>query len=68
MWFWKTRVAPRWGVQKYNFGDATMAINGGWECSGPYQYKAKLRYNIYKNILIAFNMNNVTPIEYGCYN
>ena len=57
MWFWKTRVANRPQVQAYQFGDTTRAINGGWECAGPYQNKARARFNIYKNILKKWSIN-----------
>jgi hypothetical protein len=67
MWFWKKRVAPRALVQKYYFGDSTMAINGGWECgSAQYANKAKRRFVLYNRTLIAFNVKD-TPIEAGCY-
>jgi hypothetical protein len=66
MWFWKRNVAPRPGVQQFHFGDSTMAINGGLECNGPYQNKAKQRFGLYVNVLKAFNIYAV-PIETGCY-
>ena len=43
-------------------------INGELECgNGPNVRKARKRFEIYKNILKAFNVNE-EPKESGCYN
>jgi len=51
------------------FGYATRAVNGGIECgSNPANpTAARNRYQIYKKVLLAFNINSA-PIETGCYN
>ena len=50
------------------FGFSTLAINGGLEChGGGYQFIGVKRFGVYKNVLKAFNVNEV-PIENGCYN
>ena len=49
------------------FGAATNAINGGLECRGSLQYKARKRFEIYKKVLTAFKITTV-PNETGCYN
>ncbi len=50
------------------FGAATNAINGGLECRGDYKDRAKQRFEIYKRVLIAFNIPPNKAIENGCYN
>ena len=66
-WYWKVNVHSRPGVSSGQFGVTTNAINGGLECSGPYQDKARKRFDIYKKVLTAFNINEAA-IESGCYN
>ena len=66
LWFWKTRVGKLPEVKKGNFGSSTNAINGGLECGGPNE-KARKRYDIYRNVLARFKIQE-TPIEKGCYN
>jgi chitinase len=67
-WFWKVRVRNNAGVSEGRFGVTTKAINGGLECgTGPNVSKAKTRFEIYKKVLIAFNINEVAN-ETGCYN
>lgn len=69
-WFWKKNVIEgEYGdsVLNENFGAATRAINGALECSGSYQYIAKKRFEIYKKVLVAFNIKNDAK-ENGCYN
>ena len=66
-WFWKDRVHYRSGVSEGQFGVTTRAINGGLECgNGPNVQTAKKRFEIYKRVLLAFNINE-SPIETGCY-
>ena len=66
-WYWKQRVHSQPGVSLGYFGITTKAINGGLECNGgPYVDRARKRFEIYKNILVAFNIRE-TPIELGCY-
>ncbi|KAJ1905427.1 hypothetical protein LPJ71_004551, partial [Coemansia sp. S17] len=43
-WFWKDRVRSDPGVQAGNFGASINKINGGLECRGSAQDKAKKRY------------------------
>ena len=50
-----------------NFGDSTMAINGGLECNGGFQDRAKGRYAIYVSMCKIFNITD-PPKESGCYN
>ena len=66
LWFWKTRVGKLPEVKKGNFGSSKNAINGGLECGGPNE-KARKRYDIYRNVLARFKIQE-TPIEKGCYN
>ena len=66
-WFWKTNVGSRFDVKNGCFGASTMAINGGLECNGPYQDKARKRFEIYKICMRQFGLNEI-PIENGCYN
>lgn len=66
-WYWQKHVHNRPGVSAGQFGVTTNAINGALECAGPYKDKAKRRFEIYKNVLKAFSINE-TPIETGCYN
>jgi chitinase len=66
-WYWKKNVHSRPGVSSGQFGVTTNAINGALECSGPYQDKARKRFDIYKKVLAAFGINEVA-IESGCYN
>ncbi|RWS11900.1 hypothetical protein B4U79_02455, partial [Dinothrombium tinctorium] len=63
-WYWRTRVRNQANVLKFWFGSSTNAINGALECRGAYQDKARRRFEIYKRVLKAFNLN-VTPIENG---
>jgi len=65
-WFWRTRCHPREGVRKGWFGDSTKAING-LECMGSWDPRPKKRFEIYKKVLVALNLENVAPIENGCY-
>ena len=66
-WYWKVRVRIYTGVISGQFGVSTKAINGGLECPpGPNVSKAKIRFDIYKRVLIAFNINE-TANEIGCY-
>ena len=68
-WFWKTNViGGQYGqaVKRGQFGASTNAINGGLECRGNNQDKAKKRFKMYKKILIAFNIQT-RPDETGCY-
>ena len=44
-----------------------MAINGGLECYGGYQDRAKGRYAIYVKMMTIFKITEA-PIERGCYN
>ncbi|KAJ2720428.1 hypothetical protein GGI07_004615 [Coemansia sp. Benny D115] len=66
-WFWKDRVRTDPGVQEGNFGASINKINGGLECRGGAQDKAKKRYEMYKVILPIFAPGE-TPKEAGCYN
>ena len=69
-WFWKVNVigGPYGsGVKNGQFGSSTNAINGGLECRGANSDKARKRFEIYKKVLLAFNINTV-PNETGCYN
>ncbi|KAJ2566423.1 hypothetical protein GGH95_004460, partial [Coemansia sp. RSA 1836] len=66
-WFWKDRVRSDPGVQAGNFGAAINKINGGLECRGSAQDKAKKRYAMYKAVLPIFAPGE-TPKETGCYN
>ena len=66
-WYWSKKVNTVPSVKMGYFGVSTNAINGALECSGPKRDAAQNRFRIYKNVLIAFNVNE-TPIEYGCYN
>ncbi|CAF1004066.1 unnamed protein product [Brachionus calyciflorus] len=66
-WFWKTNVGSNPNVKNGNFGSSTMAINGGLECNGPYQDKARKRFDIYKIVMLEFGLTE-TPNERGCYN
>ncbi|KAJ2750842.1 hypothetical protein GGI19_004868 [Coemansia pectinata] len=66
-WFWKDRVRSDPGVQAGNFGASINKINGGLECRGSAQDKAKKRYAMYKAILPVFAPGE-TPKEAGCYN
>ena len=65
-WYWRTRVGINDQVKQGWFGTSTLLING-MECSGSLIDKAKKRFEIYKIVLTAFNVNE-TPIENGCYN
>ncbi|KAJ2486159.1 hypothetical protein IWW37_005709 [Coemansia sp. RSA 2050] len=66
-WFWKDRVRSDSGVQAGNFGASINKINGGLECRGNAQDKAKKRYTMYKAVLPIFAPGE-TPKEAGCYN
>ncbi|KAJ2432221.1 hypothetical protein GGF41_000110 [Coemansia sp. RSA 2531] len=66
-WFWKDRVRSDPGVQAGNFGASINKINGGLECRGSAQDKAKKRYAMYKAVLPIFAPGE-TPKEAGCYN
>ena len=65
-WYWKEHVHYREGIADGYFGVSTMGINGFLECLGPYDYKARRRFDLYSTVLKAFNINE-TPIEAGCY-
>lgn len=66
-WYWKAHVHNKPGISEGHFGVSTNAINGFLECNGGlYQQKAPLRFNLYKNVLKAFSIND-KPIEDGCY-
>lgn len=68
LWYWRTRVAVNPDVKNGRFGASTRAINGFLECgNGAYVDKARIRFNIYRQVLQGFNINE-TPIEGGCYN
>ena len=66
-WYWRTRVGINNLVKQGFFGSSTKAINGALECNGSNSNKSLARFNIYKNVLIAFEINE-TPNERGCYN
>ena len=68
-WYWKRFVGVLPQVKNGFFGSSTRAINGFLECAGDNKNldKALKRFAIYKNVLTAFNLNEV-PIEQGCYN
>ncbi|KAJ1818644.1 hypothetical protein LPJ60_004211 [Coemansia sp. RSA 2675] len=66
-WFWRDRVRSDPGVQAGNFGASINKINGGLECRGSAQDKAKKRYTMYKAVLPIFAPGE-TPKEAGCYN
>ncbi|XP_055356204.1 uncharacterized protein LOC129601429 [Paramacrobiotus metropolitanus] len=66
-WFWGNRVHDKAGVAEGKFGVTTRAINGGYECDGAYQHKARRRFAMYTKILNIF-VPGETPIESGCYN
>ncbi|KAI8323902.1 lysozyme-like protein [Martensiomyces pterosporus] len=66
-WFWKDRVRSDPGVPAGNFGASINKINGGLECRGAAQDKAKKRYAMYKVVLPIFAPGE-TPKESGCYN
>jgi len=60
-WYWKKYVHNVPGVQLGQFGSATKAINGYWECSpnGPEIYKAKKRWNLFEDCLqVCINFNH----------
>ena len=66
-WYWKENVHSKPGIADGLFGVSTNAINGQLECNGgPYQYKAMRRFDLYKNVLRAFQITDL-PIESGCY-
>jgi predicted chitinase/LysM repeat protein len=66
-WYWKQHVHYVDGTQAGHFGVTTKAINGFLECfDGPYEYKARIRFEIYSQVLKAFNLYE-QPIENGCY-
>jgi predicted chitinase len=64
-WYWRARVGINEQVKQGWFGTSTRLING-IECFGN-QEKARVRFNIYKIVLLNFNVNE-TAIENGCYN
>jgi predicted chitinase len=67
-WYWRTRVANSKGVNKGRFGSVTNAVNGVLECNnGKFKKKARKRFEIYKKVLIAFNVKEKAD-ETGCYN
>jgi hypothetical protein len=66
-WFWKKYVGSLSDVKNGKFGSSTNVINGDSECRGNLQNYAKLRFNIYKNVMLAFHIYE-TPNESGCYN
>ena len=56
------------GVKNGRFGAVTNAVNGKLECNnGINKDRAKKRFEIYKKILLAFNVKQ-KPDETGCYN
>ena len=65
-WFWKTNVHSLPGVSDGEFGVTTKAINGALECSGSNYDTAKKRFEIYKIVLTAFNIDEEAN-ENGCY-
>ncbi|KAJ1983395.1 hypothetical protein H4R34_001309 [Dimargaris verticillata] len=65
MHYWKTRVHTQPGVAEGKFGVTTNAINGKLECGGPNSATAAKRFEIYKKVLAAFQLNN-TPDPSGC--
>jgi len=55
------------GVKSGKFGSVTNAVNGQLECrNGLNQDRAKKRFEIYKKLLHAFNVNKKAD-ETGCY-
>ena len=67
LWYWKEYVHDLDGVQNGYFGVTTRSINGILECAGgPYEYKARIRFELYAKVLRAFNLFE-TPLENGCY-
>lgn len=69
-WFWRFIVIGRqFGPSVLNgyFGAATNALNGEFECKGDSQNFARQRFQVYLNVLQAFNINTMS-IENGCYN
>lgn len=68
-WYWRTNVGCLAAVKNGHFGASTRAINGALECNpgGKHQDVARKRFEIYKNVLLQFGVNE-TPIECGCYN
>ena len=69
-WYWRTSVIGGQygqGVKNGQFGSSTNAINGALECRGSNGDKARKRFEIYKKVLVAFNIYS-TPNESGCYN
>ena len=65
--FWNKNVGSKQEVKNGYFGASTKAINGALECNGGlYEDKARIRFEIYKNVLKAFNLNEVAN-EKGCY-
>ena len=66
-WYWKMNVRTNSEVSKdFKFGVSTKLLNGKLECNGENLDEAKNRYEIYKSILNAFNIED-QPIEEGCY-
>ncbi|KAJ1969351.1 hypothetical protein H4R35_006163 [Dimargaris xerosporica] len=65
MHYWKTRVHNQPGVSEGKFGVTTNAINGKLECGGPNSATAAKRFEIYKKVLAAFQLNQ-TPDPSGC--
>ena len=56
------------GVNTNRFGSVTNAVNGQLECkNGKYKQKARKRFEIYKKVLVAFNVKEKAD-ETGCYN
>lgn len=66
-WYWAKHCHKAPGVADGLFGASTMAINGALECKGPYKTKAFKRFTIYVKVLKAFKLDNVKPIQDGCY-
>ncbi len=65
-WFWKTNVHSYPGVSDGQFGASTRAINGAIECSGEDITTPQKRFEIYKIVFQAFNIDG-EPDETGCY-
>ena len=69
LWFWNANVINGpYGARVINgqFGASTNAIRGSRVC-GRDQSNARQRFEVYKNVVIALNLN-IIPDARGCYN
>ena len=65
-WFWKVKVRKNQNViNDHQFGASSKIVKKN-ECVGPNFQAAKARFEKYKIILKAFNIDEI-PKENGCY-